>query len=68
MTIKEDINIIIKNRAQRLNISITNLCDKMGMSRTSFYNKLNGTYKWQAQDIPDLMSILKFQKEDIMDE
>lgn len=65
MTPRKDINIIIKNRASRLSLSFTNICSQLGISRQSFYNKINGVYNWQENELPRLAEILKLDLKDL---
>lgn len=55
----------LKNKISGSGISITFIADKLGMSRGSFYNKINNNTEFVLSEVKALREILRLSEEDV---
>lgn len=53
-----DLNYLA-NKIEEIGIPISTIADKMGISRTTFYKKLNGERDFQISEIESICTILR---------
>ena len=58
-----DLNYLSK-KIEEINIPISTIADKMGISRTTFYKKLNGERDFQVSEIESICDILRLTNDE----
>ena len=58
-----DLNYLSK-KIEEINIPISTIADKMGISRTTFYKKLNGERDFQVSEIESICGILRLTNDE----
>lgn len=52
---------LLEYEMKQCGISITEMCERLGISRTSFYRKCNGKTEFTQSEIQAIVNILKLE-------
>ena len=52
---------LLEYEMKKRNISIDSLCEKIGISKTSFYRKTNGKSEFTLGEIQEIVKLLKLE-------